>query len=239
MCECTFLPAVLPTKHMGMEISDVQTNPAAIPTERAPTQSQHDSSDPYKVTLRSLPGRGTVCFQHLQNNLFPTADHPAIWFYKAHVKHWALAWVGFPVFLTKVSAQLVPPASARSATVLPSPGSHLPASGDLWFVLVVVKPALGKQGWSLKPCCLQRHSGKAHPILWQRDNTFYCSSLNKRRSLLTLCQHSTTTCLFLSLLSLGHPRSFFFGSWPWQVSLWIQSASIRSSTCCTSYRQGF
>lgn len=56
-------------------------------TERAPTQSQHDSSDPYKVTLRSLPGRGTVCFQHLQNNLFPTADHPAIWFYKAHVKH--------------------------------------------------------------------------------------------------------------------------------------------------------
>lgn len=125
-------------------------------TKRAPTQSQHDSSDPYKVTLRSLPGRGTVCFQHLQNNLFPTADHPAIWFYKAHVKHWALAWAGFPVFLTKVSAQLVPPAPACSATVLPSPGSHLPASGDLWFVLVVVKPALGKQGWSLKPCCLQR-----------------------------------------------------------------------------------
>lgn len=51
---------------------------------------------------------------------------------------------------------MVPPASACSATVLPSPGSHLPASGDLWFVLVVVEPALGKQGWSLKPCCLQR-----------------------------------------------------------------------------------
>lgn len=39
MCECTFLPAVLPTKHMGMEISDVQTNPAAIPTDREGTNT--------------------------------------------------------------------------------------------------------------------------------------------------------------------------------------------------------
>ena len=162
---------------------------------------------------------------------------PAVWFYKSLCKALSsLTQFCFLVFLCFFSPPTFPPASwlrnwSTCLHVQLSRSGHLwiaPAVGQLHFVHARLKNK------ATHKALLQRLSSKAHHTLQQRGDLFWFSSLNKSRSLLTLCQHPTPTLRFLLTSFSRSTTLLLFLWWPRLVSLSTPSASMGSPTLCTS-----